>query len=66
MPYKIRFYPKGANRAPLLRKFGKPGAISISSSVTYPTKKQAKNSKLFKTVKDIGYSPRIEKVRRKR
>lgn len=65
MPYKIRFYPKGARKKHLLKNLGKPGAISVHSSTTYQSKSSAKKSKLFKAVKDLGYSPRVEKVRRK-
>jgi hypothetical protein len=66
MPYRIRFYPKGVKKRSLLRKMAKPGAISVSSSITYQSKKRARASKLFKTVKDYGYSPRIEKFKRRR
>jgi hypothetical protein len=66
MPYKIRFYPKGVKKRSLLRKMAKPGAISVSSEATWPSKQKAKNSKLYKTAFWSGYSPRVEKVRRKK
>lgn len=63
MPYRIRFYPKGATRRRLLRN---AGVISSTTEILYGTRKSAKNSYTFRDLKERGLSPRVEKTRRKK
>lgn len=63
MPYRIRFYPKGATKRRLLRNVGK---ISSTVETIYPSRARAKNSRSFKHLKDAGLSPKVERFKRKR
>lgn len=66
MPYRVRYYPLGIVVPGHVARRGYGKFSASSTTGAFKSSASAKKSRVFKVLKGHGYSPRIEKFKRRK